>query len=46
MLDSFFATLREGLVPLIHKIGEKPQIDDSFLHQEYPAHSRRPSPTI
>lgn len=36
MLDSFFATLREGLVPLIHKIGEKPQIDDSFLHQEYP----------
>lgn len=37
MLDSFFAMLREGLVPLIHKIGEKPQIDDSFLHQEYPA---------
>ena len=37
MLDSFFATLREGLVPLIHKIGEKTQIDDSFLHQEYPA---------
>ena len=37
MLDSFFTTLREGLVPLIHKIGEKPQIDDSFLHQEYPA---------
>ena len=37
MLNSFFATLREGLVPLIHKIGEKPQIDDSFLHQEYPA---------
>ena len=37
MLDSFFATLREGLVPLIHKIGDKPQIDDSFLHQEYPA---------
>ena len=36
MLDSFFATLREGLVPLIQKIGEKPQIDDSFLHQEYP----------
>ena len=29
MLDSFFATLREGLVPLIQKIGEKPQIDDS-----------------
>lgn len=53
MLDSFFATLREGLVPLIRKIGEKPQIDDSFLHQEYPAarqkafaDGRRPSPTI
>ena len=35
-LDRFFETLREGLVPLIRKIGEKPQIDDSFLHQEYP----------
>ena len=23
-------------MPLIRKIGEKPQIDDSFLHQEYP----------
>ena len=36
-LDRFFETLRDGLVPLIRKIGEKPQIDDSFLHQEYPA---------
>lgn len=35
-LDRFFETLRDGLVPLIRKIGEKPQIDDSFLHQEYP----------
>ena len=36
-LDVFFDTLRKGLVPLIRAIGEKPQIDDSFLHQEYPA---------
>ena len=39
MLDSFFATLREGLVPLIQKIGEKPQIDDSFLHQGVPGNT-------
>ena len=31
-LDEFFETLRKGLVPLIKAIGEKPQIDDSFLH--------------
>lgn len=36
-LDAFFDTLREGIVPLIRAIGEKPQIDDSFLHLEYPA---------
>ena len=35
-LDAFFDTLREGIVPLIRAIGEKPQIDDSFLHLEYP----------
>ena len=36
-LDAFFDTLREGIVPLIRAIGEKPPIDDSFLHLEYPA---------
>lgn len=30
--DAFFATLRERLVPLIHRIGRQPQLDDSMLH--------------
>lgn len=40
-LDTFFETVRERLVPLIHAIGEKPQIDDSFLHLHYPAEVQR-----
>ena len=40
-LDAFFDTLREGIVPLIKAIGEKPQIDDSFLHLEYPADQQK-----
>lgn len=40
-LDVFFDTLREGLVPLIRAIGEKPQIDDSFLHLEYPVEQQK-----
>ena len=32
MLDEFFATLRQTIVPLLQKIARKPQIDDSFLH--------------
>ena len=40
-LDAFFNTLREGIVPLIKAIGEKPQIDDSFLHLEYPADQQK-----
>ena len=34
-------TLRKGLVPLIRAIGEKPQIDDSFLHLEYPVEQQK-----
>ena len=34
--DQFFATLRSRLVPLIHAISEKPQIDDRFLHGDFP----------
>lgn len=34
-LDAFFGQLRSELVPLIHAIGEKPEIDDSFLHSGY-----------
>ena len=40
-LDEFFAKLRAGLVPLIRAIGEKPQVDDSFLHLEYPADKQK-----
>ena len=40
-LDRFFKTIRDRLVPLIHAIGEKPQVDDSFLHKHYPAEAQR-----
>ena len=40
-LDGFFATLRERIVPLIHAIGEKEQIDDSFLWRSYPVEAQR-----
>ncbi|MBQ6601868.1 MAG: carboxypeptidase M32 [Eubacterium sp.] len=35
--DKFFGVLKERLVPLIAKIAEKPQVDDSFLHGDFPA---------
>ena len=41
MLDAFFAQLREAIVPLLQKIAEKPQIDDSFLHREYPVEQQK-----
>ena len=34
-LDAFFGKLRETLVPLIARIQEVPQIDDSFLKRHY-----------
>ena len=40
-LDEFFGSIREKLVPVIHAIGEKEQIDDSFLHQYYPIEVQR-----
>lgn len=40
-LDRFFGTVRERLVPVIHAIGEKEQIDDSFLHLHYPVEAQR-----
>ncbi len=39
--DAFFAALRERIVPLIKKIGEKEQIDDSFLYKTYPIELQR-----
>ncbi len=40
-LDAFFAQLREAIVPLIAKIRKADQIDNSFLHQCYPAAIQR-----
>ena len=40
-LDAFFAQLRSAIVPLIAKIGEVPQIDDSFLYKHYPVEIQR-----
>ena len=40
-LDAFFETLRDGIVPLVRAIGEKPPVDDSFLHLEYPVEQQK-----
>ena len=40
-LDGFFADVRENLVPIIKKINEGEQIDDSFLHKHYPIEIQR-----
>ncbi len=39
--DKFFATLREHIVPLIKKIGEVPQIDDSPLYGDFPVEKQK-----
>ncbi len=40
-LDSFFATLRARIVPLLQAIGEKEPPDDSFLRRHYPVEGQR-----
>ena len=40
-LDTFFAQLREAIVPLIAKIQQQEQIDNSFLHRHYPEWKQR-----
>ena len=40
-LDAFFAQLRQAIVPLLAKVQTAPQIDDSFLHRNYPAEVQR-----
>ena len=40
-LDSFFGQLRADLVPLIHAISEKPEIDDSFLDSHYDVQAQK-----
>ncbi len=39
--DEFFSALRERIVPLIKRIGEVPQVEDSFLKQPYPIEKQR-----
>ena len=43
ILDAFFATLRQTIVPLVEQIGKKPQElnDDSFLYRHYPVEKQR-----
>ena len=40
-LDAFFAQLRSAIVPLIAKIQEAEQIEDSFLYKHYPVEIQR-----
>lgn len=39
--DEFFKTLREHIVPMIHKISQKPQIDDSKLFADFPVEKQK-----
>ena len=40
-LDAFFAQLRGVIVPLVERISQAKQIDDSFLYQHYPVEEQR-----
>ncbi len=40
-LDAFFASVKERLVPIVKAIGQKEQIDDSFMHKHYPIEIQR-----
>lgn len=39
--DIFFEQIKERLVPLLHKIQQAEQIDDSFLFAEYPVEAQK-----
>lgn len=41
VLDDYFDKIKAALVPLIHRISEKPQPDNSFLHKHFPAWKQR-----
>lgn len=41
ILDAFFSQLRQTIVPLIAKVQEAQQIDDSFLYKHYPVAIQR-----
>lgn len=40
-LDSFFASVKEKLIPIVKAISQKKQIDDDFLHKHYPIEVQR-----
>lgn len=39
--EKFFSTLREHIVPLLKKVQEKPQIDNSILHGSFPLEAQK-----
>ena len=39
--DAFFAALRERIVPLLHRVMERPQVDDSFVKGCFPLEKQR-----
>ncbi len=39
--DAFFSALREKIVPLIRRVSEAPETDDSFIYRFYPAEVQR-----
>ena len=41
VLDGYFKRIKEGLIPLIKRVGEKPQLDDGFVHKNYPIYLQR-----
>ena len=40
-LDVFFKQLREAIVPVIHAVAKKPQIEDAFINRTYPVNVQR-----
>jgi len=40
-LDRFFATVKTKLVPLIHRISDAEQIDNTFVYKHYPVEQQR-----
>lgn len=41
ILDNFFSQLRKTIVPLLKKVTQQPEIDDSFLFRHYPVEQQR-----
>lgn len=41
VLDGFFLELRKTIVPLLERVKNAPQIDNSFLHRHYPVAGQR-----